>query len=153
MCYWCGGPEETLVHNERVTELQCQFQIVTTICFMCLSEGKQPYTSHPNNMAKRHRVTWQLIATSWHWLSYWIVIHEYLFLLHKSSFFFPLNFTQTPLFYFLWNWFYSWVLCLLCSIVLVPSSQVFAIRSLHKLKLLFSVNFCETVLFRLPFVV
>ena len=54
VCYWCGAPEETLV---RVTELQCQFQIVRSICFLCLGEGKQPYTSQSNNMAKCCRVT------------------------------------------------------------------------------------------------
>ena len=40
VCYWCGAPEETLVHNERVIEFQCQFQIVRPICFPCLSESK-----------------------------------------------------------------------------------------------------------------
>ena len=56
VCYWCGAAEETLVHDERITELKRQFQIVRPICYLCLSEGKQPFTSHPNNMAKRPRL-------------------------------------------------------------------------------------------------
>ena len=52
VCYCCGGCGETLVYNEHFTQLQPEFQIVRPICFLCSAEGKQPFTSHANNMAK-----------------------------------------------------------------------------------------------------
>ena len=57
VCYWCGGPEETLVYDEQFTELQRKFQVVRPICFPCRSQQKVPFTSHPNNLAKRPRLS------------------------------------------------------------------------------------------------
>ena len=56
VCYWCGGVEETLVFDEHYTELQREYQVVRPLCFMCKSDNKDHYTSHPNNMAKRMKL-------------------------------------------------------------------------------------------------
>ena len=46
VCYWCSAPEETLVHNERITELQRQFQIVRPNCFLCLIVKANSHIRH-----------------------------------------------------------------------------------------------------------
>ena len=56
VCYWCGGPEETLIFDDLYTELQRSYQVVRPLCFICKSEGKEHHTSHPNDMAKRIKI-------------------------------------------------------------------------------------------------
>ena len=55
VCYYCGMAEETLVNDDEFRELKQQYSVVRPICFMCKSQGKHPFTSHPNNMAKRKK--------------------------------------------------------------------------------------------------
>lgn len=57
VCYWCGGAEETIVFDDLYTQLQREYQVVRPLCFMCKSENKTHATSHPNNMAKRAKLS------------------------------------------------------------------------------------------------
>lgn len=55
VCYYCGVGEEALVNSDDIKELKKSFAIVYLICFLCLSEGKQPYCKQPSNLAKRRK--------------------------------------------------------------------------------------------------
>ena len=56
VCYHCGCAEETLVTDAEITELKQQYSVVRPICFLCKSSGKNVFTSHPSNMAKRKKI-------------------------------------------------------------------------------------------------
>ena len=56
VCFHCGSPEETLVIDDEIVELKKQYAVVRPICFLCKSDGKKVFISHPSNMAKKRKV-------------------------------------------------------------------------------------------------
>ena len=56
ICIHCGGSSNSPIAEDAIiTELRKQFQRVRPICVVCKTNGKQPITWGPKNMAKKQR--------------------------------------------------------------------------------------------------
>ena len=53
VCFHCGSPEETLVTDDEIVELKKQYAVARPICFLCKSDGKKVFTSHPSTWPRK----------------------------------------------------------------------------------------------------
>ena len=53
VCYYCGVPEEALVNDDTIRELEKSHAVVYPICFLCLSDRKKSHCKQPSNMARQ----------------------------------------------------------------------------------------------------
>ena len=47
VCYYCGAVEECLMDDEETRQLKQSYAIIYPICFLCKSDGKNPFTKYP----------------------------------------------------------------------------------------------------------